>query len=158
VTSWHGAVVDIADLVVGTSQVLQIITEATMESFPTPTIVRSRGRLTATADISSTPGGVAVVAVGLIATTQAAIAASGVQSPLTDIGSDWLWYDSLTVGASAADVIGEEVTIDRISVDSKAMRKVGLNQALVLVAEMSTCEGTMVINLCGLIRVLLKAP
>ena len=157
-TSWHGASVDVADLIVGTSQVAVIVTEATMETFPTPTIVRARGRLALTADVSSTPGGVASVAMGLITVTAAALAAPAVPSPLTDIGSDWLWYDSAQVGASAADVIGEEVTIHRIILDSKAMRKVGNNQALVLVVEQITCEGTMVTNLCGNIRILLKAP
>ena len=158
VTSWHGAIVDMADFVVGTAQSLVLVTEATMEAFPTPTIVRLRGNLACTTDISSTPGGVGVLVVGAIVVTANAFAVPVVPSPATDIGSDFLWWNAFEVGASATDVIGEEITIHRMQVDSKAMRKVGLNELLVLVAQLVTCEGTMVVNLCGSLRVLLKAP
>jgi len=56
-------------------------------------------------------------------------------------------------------VIGRPISLERIVVDSKAMRKIGLNMALVLVSQISLCEGTTVsANLCGALRVLLKAP
>ena len=131
-----------------------------METFPTPTIVRTRGRVTGYTDVSSTPGGFGALSMGMILVTNTALAAGAgaIPSPLNDVGSDWLWIDSLSVGASPADAIGEAATVDRVIIDSKAMRKVGLNQALVFVAEWVTCEGTMVCNLCGFLRVLLKAP
>ncbi len=43
-------------------------------------------------------------------------------------------------------------------VDSKAMRKIGNNEVVVFVTELVVCEGTMVANVCGHMRVLLKAP
>jgi len=158
VTSWHGGGVDIANIVTGTIQFQTIVSEATMETFPTPTIVRIRGSLSLLTDDSSTPGAFGFVNVGLIVVTAAALAASGVPAPLTDIGNDWIWWECFTFGASAADVIGEEITIDRKIVDSKAMRKVGLNEVLVLVAELNNSESVMVANLQGALRVLLKAP
>ena len=158
--SWEGGNIDISDLVVATGQAVIAVTEAQLENYPTPTLVRSRGRLTAFADVSSNPGGFAVIGLGLIVVTAsaAAVGVTAIPTPLTEFGSDWLWWDSVTVGASAADVIGEEITVDRISVDSKAMRKIGNNHVILLVAEMLTCEGVMVVNLCGALRFLFKAP
>ena len=158
VMSWDGANVDVSDLVVGTAQFITILTEAILEQFPTPTLVRSRGRLTVLTDPSSALGGFGFVTMGMIVVIAAAAASGGVPNPATASGSDWLWWDSGFVGASATDVIGEEITVDWVQVDSKAMRKIGLNQLLVLVMDLQTCEGTMVANVCGSIRCLLKAP
>jgi len=95
---------------------------------------------------------------GLTVVTAAAVAGLAVPNPAVDFGSDWLWWDRAIIGVAAGDVIGEEVTIDRLLVDSKAMRKIGLNEVLVFVARLTTCEGTLVGNLCGGLRFLLKAP
>ena len=156
--SWDGFNVDISNLVVGTAQFQTVLTEAILESYPTPTLVRSRGKLTVLTDPSSSPGSFGFVTLGLIVVTSAAAAAGGVPNPATNTGNDWLWWDSGFIGAAAADVIGEEITVDRLIVDSKAMRKIGLNQVLILVADLQTCEGTMVANICGPLRILLKAP
>ena len=158
VMSWQGVNIDFSDLVNGVTQFASVITEATLESFPTPTIIRTRGRLALLTDPSSTPGGFGVVSMGLIVVTAAAAAAGAIPNPAAEFGSDWLWWDAVTVGAAAGDVIGEEVTVGRFIVDSKAMRKVGLNQVLVFAASQLTCEGTLVTNLCGAMRFLLKAP
>ena len=156
--SWDGASVNLSNLIVGTAQFSTILTETILENFPTPTLVRSRGRMNVVADNSSTPNAFGFVTMGLIVVTATAATAGAVPNPTTNTGNDWLWWDSAFVGSSASDVIGEEITVDRISVDSKAMRKIGLNQVLVFVADLSTCEGTLVCNVCGTFRCLLKAP
>ena len=156
--SWEGAMIDASDLVVATPQFFAVIPEAALEQFPNPTIVRTRGKLGVFTDVSSTPGGFGIVTMGLIVVTSTALAASAIPLPATDIGSDWLWWDQGIVGAAAGDVIGEEITIDRVTVDSKAMRKIGLNHAVVLAMQLQTCESTMVANVCGNLRFLLKAP
>ena len=158
--SWEGGNTDIADLVVATAQAVTVLTETQLENFPTPTLIRTRGRLTGFTDTSSTPGAFGVVGLGMIVVTAsaAAVGVTAIPTPLTDLGSDWLWWDSMTLGADAGDVIGSEITIDRLSIDSKAMRKIGNNQVVLLVAELLTCEGTLVVNLCGSQRFLLKAP
>ncbi len=158
VMSWQGVNVDISDLTVVTPIFITAISEAILETFPTPTLVRTRGGLTVYTDTSSTPGGFGVIGMGLIVVTSAAVAATGVPSPLSNTGNDWLWWDQFSVGAAAADVIGEEITVHRKIVDSKAMRKIGLNEVVVLVTELQTCEGTMVVNICGALRFLMKAP
>ena len=95
---------------------------------------------------------------GIMVVTAAAVSGAAVPNPATNTGNDWLWWDVATVGAAAGDVIGEEITIDRLTVDSKAMRKIGLNEVVVLVADLQSCEGTLVVNVCGALRMLLKAP
>ncbi len=155
--TWEGAVLDFSNIVTGTPQFTTLISEATLENFPTPTLIRVRGRVAALTDDSSTPSGFAQVIMGIIKVTSAAFAAGAVPTPATDESSDWLWWDAATIGAAAADVIGQEVTIDRLIVDSKAMRKIGNNEVVVFVTELVVCEGTMVANVCGHMRVLLKA-
>ena len=157
-TTWEGVNIDISNLTVVTPIFITAITEAVLENFPTPTLVRTRGGLTVYADDSSTPGSFGVIGAGLMIVTASAVAAGGVPSPLVDPGNDWFWWDSFSVGSAAADVIGEEVTVHRKVIDSKAMRKVGSNEVVILVTELQTCEGTMVVNLCGAIRFLMKAP
>ena len=158
VMSWQGSLLDFSDIVVGTPQLVTVISEAILENFPTPTLIRTRGRLAVLADTSSTPGAFGVLTMGVIVVTAAAQTAGAVPTPSTDVGSDWLWWNRAIVGAAAGDVIGEEVTIDRMDVDSKAMRKIGNNEVVVFVAELISCEGTLVVNLCGGLRFLLKAP
>jgi len=156
--SWEGANIDASDLVVATPQFFTVLTAAILENFPTPTITRTRGKLTTTTDSSSTPGGIGRVNMGLILVTETALAASAIPLPGTDVGNDWLWIDSAVVGSQADDQIGGAVTVERMVVDSKAMRKVNNNQALVLVLQLTACEGTIVVNVCGSLRFLLKAP
>ena len=156
--TWEGVNVDFSDLVTGTAQFITAITQANIEQFPTPTLVRTRGSLMCVADPSSTPGGFANVTMGIMQVTAAAVTATGVPDPATSIGSDWLWWDVFHIGAAASDVIGEDITVHRKQVDSKAMRKLGNNMVLVLVASLLTCEGAMVANVCGAMRFLLKAP
>ncbi len=155
--SWDGANISITNLVVGTAQFVTVLSEVILEGFPTPTFVRTRGKLAVVTDVSSIPGGFGVVTMGLIVATAAAVTGAALPNPATNTGNDWLWWDSAFIGASASDVIGEDITVDRLTVDSKAMRKIGLNQVLVLVADLQTCEGTMVANICGSLRILLKA-
>ena len=158
--SWHGSSIDIADLVVGTDQLVTIIPEATLEAFPNPTIVRVRGNLLVLQDSTTTAGAFGHVTMGIIKVTAAALAGGSVPSPLTDVGNDWLWWADAQIGEeSSSSVIGRAISVERLKVDSKAMRKVGLNEALIFVATITLCEGTTVsANICGALRMLLKAP
>jgi len=157
VTSWHGANIAISDLVTATPQFNTLVPEATMETFPTPTIVRIRGNIGVASDVSSTDSAFAHVSMGIIKVTAAALAGSAVPTPTADIGSDWIWWSNIIVAKWTATV--NEGSIWRnVMVDSKAMRKVGLNEALIFVAELINCGLTSQANLCGAIRVLLKAP
>ena len=157
--SWEGAAIDASDLVVATPQRFTVMSEALLENFPTPTLVRTRGKLTITTDASSTPGSVGKVALGLIFVTGTALAAAAVPLPETDVGNDWLWIDSAVVGSQADDSIGGAITVERLVVDSKAMRKVANNTALVLVMQVTLTDGSAIVaNVAGSLRFLLKAP
>ncbi len=157
--SWQGSAVDASDLVVGTPQFTTVISETILENFPTPTIVRTRGKLTVTTDASSTPASIGKVDMGLILVTSTALTASAIPLPGTDVGNDWIWIDSAVVGSQADDSIGGAVTVERVVVDSKAMRKCPLNSALVLVLQLTLCDGSAIVaNVCGSLRFLLKAP
>ena len=157
--SWEGANIDASDLVTGTPQFFTVLTEALLENFPTPTIVRTRGKLTVTTDASSTPGSVGRVNLGLILVTGTALAASAIPLPGVDVGNDWMWIDSAVVGSQADDQIGGAITVERLVVDSKSMRKVSNNTALVLVMQLFlTDAAAMVVNVAGSLRFLLKAP
>ena len=158
VMSWQGQSIDLPDVTVVTPLFAVVLFEAVIEEFPTPTLVRTRGALAAFTDPSSTPGSFGSVTMGIMQVNSAAVTGAAVPAPITDVGTDWLWWDVFTVGAAASDVIGEQITVDRKVVDSKAMRKLKNNSALILVAQLLTCEGTMVVNVCGGLRFLLKAP
>ncbi len=132
-----------------------IVTEAILETFPDPTIVRVRGSY-----IFSETGinGTAVLTVGIMLIDNAALAAgvASIQTPGTDVGSDWLWWDTVpldNVGTVAAD----PVRTGRRIIDSKAMRKVKTNQALVFVTEiLALGASAAVVTIAGQVRVLLK--
>jgi len=158
--SWNGNQVDMADLVTATPQFAVIVNEATLEAFPTPTVIRIRGSL----GLKAQPGGGAPaessVGLGIYLADSVALAAGSLQVPITDIGSDWIWWFNGLVGEPSAGQteLGRFETFQRIDVDSKAMRKVKVNQALVLVAQSINARGTGQIDVFGTVRVLLKAP
>ena len=160
VMSWQGQNIDTVNLTSGNPQFTTVISEAVLEQFPTPTLVRVRGRLLVLIDASSTSTNFGIVTMGMIVVTAAALAGSAVPSPLMDVGSDWLWWDVGTIGEGAPSTeTGRIFGVDRIAVDSKAMRKIGLNQVVIFVAELTPCDsGTIVANICGNLRFLLKAP
>ena len=156
-TFWEGGRIDAA-IATGTAVTSVIVSEATLENSPNPTIVRCRGELL----VMITAAGAASTAnftSGLIVVTADALAAGAVPSPLSDIGSDWLWWSNRGLrslaGGSASDEDGA-AGIVRVPIDSKAMRKVGLNQALILVSAMQPETLTISVHIVGAIRVLLK--
>ena len=111
-------------------------------------------------DSATTAGAFGLVTMGIILVTAKALAigVTGIPNPNTDVGSDWIWWDVGTWGEeTSSSVIGRPISVDRLVIDSKAMRKVGLNMALVFVAQAIACEGTVSANICGAVRILLKS-
>ena len=116
-----------------------------------------------TQDASMTAGGIAVVSMGLILVTSNALAVgvTAIPDPSVDVGSDWLWIDTGVIGEeTSSTLIGRTISVDRIMVDSKSMRKVQANQALVFVSAIldGTPPGAGQANVNGNLRFLLKAP
>ena len=153
--TWEGNALSVSNLFAGTPQTLTLISEATLENFPLPTIVRVRGRIGVFADTAVAADTVFTVVMGIMVLPTSTIAVA--PSPLTDIGSDWLWWDVANVRAATGSELDTTI-VDRLVVDNKAMRKVGNNESVVMVFEMVNCEGTGQANVCGTLRVLLKAP
>ena len=156
-TFWEGARIN-HTLSSGSSFSTVIVSEATLENTPNPTIVRSRGDLIVTINSAGAVARANFTA-GLIVVTADALAAGAVPSPLSDIGSDWLWWNAramnTTAGGRSLDN-DSEGGIARIPVDSKAMRKVGLNQVMILVTNITPETLTVGVDVTGVIRVLLK--
>jgi len=163
-TSWVGSRVDLDTLVSGTPQFAIMQTEAELEEFPTPTVVRTRGQLGVKADSGAAASPhLSSVGLGIYLADAAAVTAGALQLPISDIGSDWLWWWNAVITentATAAENVsnGGWMLFERVVVDSKAMRKVKNNQVLVLVAQLVEEQGTGAANVFGTIRFLLKAP
>ena len=157
VMSWQGSILQMSDLLAGTPQFASVISEANLEVFPTPTLVRIRGSVSVSTDTSATAGSFGNVTMGIIKVTAAAFAAGAVPEPFADVGSDWIWWSSQGIARFIASE--NEGNIWRtVLIDSKSMRKVGLNEVVIFVASVQNCSGTNRANLCGAVRVLLKAP
>ena len=85
-----------------------------------------------------------IAAIGAIVVQEQAIAAGGVSlpGPIADPEADWLWHQYVPLRSAAATAANDEAIglFARVTVDSKAMRKIKKDQELVLVVESSTGE------------------
>ncbi len=107
------------------------------------TILRIRGRYAvfatpnAAADVETVQMGIIVVSA-----TAGAVGGASLPGPIADAGADWLWYDTVfldAVDATAAN--GQNIGLNRYgTIDSKGMRKIRTDQALVFMAELSSGE------------------
>ena len=82
-----------------------------------------------------------VVGLGLIVVSDQAAAAGGtsVPGPIATIGVQWLWHNYVPLNAGQAALSGADLgSMVRGVIDSKAMRKMGPNDSLVLIGELST--------------------
>ena len=124
------------------------------------TIIRQRGMLTA---ILRTTNGAGAgfhcgLGVGVISADALAVGVTAVPGPLTDMGWPWLIhriFDVNSVTATVADGANAVGCFLRLEIDSKAMRKVGPNEAIVAVLE-SVESGTEVMDVLFDTRLLLK--
>jgi len=113
----------------------------TMAGQATPvTVVRNRGDFLIVAEPDAAAD-VITVGFGIIVVQESAATAGGVSvpGPLTDPDANWLWHEYVGLDAvvlTAGDANARSV-IHRVRIDSKAMRKVPLDQSLILVSEAS---------------------
>jgi len=134
--------------------------EADLENVPNATIVRVRGMLTAQITSTAAVPGRCLITCGIKVATASALAGGTLQQPFTDIGSDWLWWTSIPLSVlggtvAAPDADGRLLTA-RIDIDSKAMRKTGLNDVLVFVTQNTVVTSTQTCDVLAGIRVLFK--
>jgi len=112
------------------------------ESGSPSTILRIRGWVTVKGTPNAT-GDDDVVGLGIIIVELAAASAGGVSvpGPINDEGSPWIWHQYVPLQAGSAGLLGDDIgSVVRVEIDSKAMRKMGINQRLILVGELTTGE------------------
>jgi len=140
---WTGFAQTVAAFAAGTSAFT--ISPA---SHGTETLIRTRGSLAAYLDATQTPGGLALISVGMVLVPEGT-ATTVLWSPFTDADAPWFWYDSFVLGYEemVTDVVDcPGMTSYRSVIDSKAMR-VSRNQEVQLVVENSTQLTAVAVNL-----------
>jgi len=110
------------------------------------TILRSRGQYL----LEAVPNGAFdrdIVGLGIcvVSETSRAVGGASLPGPIADIGSDiWLWHSLIPLsGAELTSSVDNHDSIGAIvrgEIDSKAMRKIMTDQAVVLIGELSTAN------------------
>ena len=158
-TSWEGAQLNFT-LTTGVQSQAAIVSEAILENVPNPTIVRIRGEVLVAVSASGAAGAVSEAVMGIKITTSSAFAAGGasVESPSTEIGGDWIWWHTAPLRNDAAFTAGNDEGLlwARVPIDSKAMRKVKVNEVLIFVVHNVAIASTHSQVISGGVRILLK--
>jgi len=127
------------------SVVNTLVLESETDSVPNPTLVRIRGHVYQELGTNSATIGDAVLlahAIMVVDAKQLAIGVTALPLPISDNSEDFLWADSAIVTRSTTSLAtsaGRDFA--DIVIDSKAMRKMTLNQVLVMVTEMDVQAG-----------------
>ena len=157
---WEAGSISHIGQATGTTVFTTLVSEAIMESIPDPTIVRVRGQIVTSVVASAATPGRSLMVFGIKVATAAAIAGGAIELPSTDAGSDWLWWMTVPLnvwgGTSAAPSGDGQLANVRVDIDSKAMRKVGGNAALIFASQNVVVTSTQTIDTIGAVRVLLK--
>jgi len=141
---WVGNGLTLVTLVTGTAQLISVFNADLLALRPF-TILRSRIELMFRSDQiagSESPTG----AYGKIVVKDQAIAAgiASLPSPITEPEAEWFIYQPLTDVVTFADATGYHGTQGvRYVVDSKAMRKIGINEQSVGITELRTAGGAL---------------
>jgi len=112
--------------------------------FTKQTVTRIRGFIAVELDPTAVnERALIAVGIGVASSDAEAAGGAGLPDPNTDIGYPWIWHGFFYVSSLQDAAIGADFLIDRREVDSKAMRRVGLDQSLFLIAQVavSTDQG-----------------
>ena len=93
-----------------------------------------------------------MLGMGLIVVTDQAAAAGGVAlpSPLDDANAGWMWHSFQPFLASGVTLDAGSEDYRVVEIDTKAMRKLGVNQQLAFIAEVSTGNYSAIVITAGL--------
>ncbi len=158
-TFWAGVAVN-QTITTGASVVTTVVSEADLENVPDPTLVRCRGDVLVQMTASAATPGRVVITMGIIVVRATALAVPAVPSPLTRGDSDWIWWTAVGLNISGGSVAapnsdGRSI-VKRVMIDSKAMRKIKPNEAIVFVMENIVLTSTQTVDVLGGLRLLLK--
>ena len=157
-TFWEGATGEFS-IATGTVSMAVIVSEATLENVPEPTLIRIHGEVFVNVTARTAANDVAVIAMGMILQSAAAIAAGVGSMPLpsSDIGSSWIWHRQVVMRSNIAPANGTDIGGNaRILIDNKAMRKVNNNQGLVMIVQNVAGIGTITASITLASRILFK--
>jgi len=127
------------------------------------TVVRTRGQLLVRQSTSAAANNGYTFGMGIciVSSDAFAVGITAIPGPITDMDWDgWFYHDFGFVQSNTATTadIGEQISATyRKDVDSKAMRKLGINDTIVAVFE-STLVGTAQLRVFFDSRVLIKLP
>jgi len=157
-TFWEGAT-GAFTLTTGTVSTSTVVTEATLENTPNPTLIRIHGHIFVHVTARGAAGDAAILGLGMIPQSSAAVAA-GVTSmpvPITDVSSPWLFHRQVVLDSNIAPPNGTDIGGNyHIIVDNKSMRKFDLNQALQLTVQNLAIAGTLSLSVAFAFRFLFK--
>ncbi len=145
----------------GASVTNTILTEASAEAFPVPTLVRIRGSMTVVASaFAATPGRMTCFT-GIKVVSAAALAGSAVSLPFDDGSQDWIWWQAIPLSLVSGNITtptgAEPFQLShRLTIDSKSMRKIPGDSVLVLVSENEVVTSTGTFDVHFGLRLLLK--
>ena len=161
-TVWLGfADTDFSGLAANAATVLAVVPEASLEEFPNPTLVRTRGQL----EVKSSNAGAVNDDVrwgagfAVMDRKQVTVGVSACPLPLTDSNWDgWFWWQTGFVRQTGEVIPTFQLGIafQRVEIDSKAMRKVGQDQVVACVIETLNLAGTNGIDFSVASRFLFK--
>ncbi len=102
------------------------------------TLMRSRGELMLELDATAVNERV-VIAVGIIKAGDAAVSAgsSSLPGPMVQGADDWLWHGYMNVSSGQEGSVVADGLFDRLTVDSKAMRKFKPDENFVIMAQVA---------------------
>ena len=135
VKEWTGAA--FAEVNLTQTQSIQVFF---LETGSPSTILRIRGEIL----VKGTPDAITddeIVGLGAIVVSEASQVAGGaaVPGPIDAPNSPWLWHAYVPLAAGQAALDGSDIgSFARVTVDSKAMRRIGINERLIFVGELST--------------------
>ncbi len=108
------------------------------------TVVRMRGLVTAELDAGAATAENALIVLGIIKVSQNAfdVGITAIPNPTDDSGEDWIWQGSLYVstGSQSGGADFGSNAVDRVVVDSKAMRKIKDGEVFVIVADVAVSD------------------
>jgi len=157
-TFWEGAT-GAFTLTTGTVSTATVVSEATLENTPNPTLIRIHGHVFVHVTARGAAGDAIVLGMGMIPQSSAAVAA-GVASmpvPVTDVSSPWIMHRQVVLDSNIAPPNGTDIGANlHIVIDNKSMRKFDLNQALQFTVQNTVIAGTLSVSIAFAFRFLFK--
>ncbi len=110
---------------------------------PGETVIRTRGLFGVESDQSAASESAnGAVGIGVVSAQAVSVGITAVPHPVTDAGwNGWFWHSYWNSTVRVSSAVGFQNLLRNITIDSKAMRKVGDEERVVIVLENSATVG-----------------